>query len=121
LPWLLRLLLAGCAAALILPPWLRTICGRGPRAVRSVVWELDGSWTLTLVGGLTERGCRLGPGSAVAGPLVWLDLRGRNRHRLVLDRLVQEPSAFAALRRRLQVSRQAAATRRPEPDSPALR
>jgi hypothetical protein len=104
--WLgLRLLLCAVAIGLILPVALRVLCCRGRAVVRRVVWERDGTWTVTLSSGVVERDCRLHGASAVAGPWLWLRLRGRGCHDAMLDRRHQEPVAFAALRRRLQVQR----------------
>jgi hypothetical protein len=108
LPLWLRLLAVACALVLIVPVVLRTIGLRGPSAVRRLVWEADGSWTLTLAGGVVERGCRITHASAAAGPWLWLGLRGRCLHPVVLDRRCQDPQAFAALRRRLYLQRHGA-------------
>lgn len=116
LPVHLRVMASLALLALMLPPWRRVLCGQGPRAVRHLRWEPDGSWVLTLAGGVVERGCRLESTSATAGPWIWLTLRGRVLHHVVLDRRSQGAAAFAALRRRLLAQRRSAprATGRPQ-------
>jgi hypothetical protein len=108
LPLWLRLLASAGALVLIVPAALRTLALRGTSAVRRVVWEADGGFTLTLADGVVERGCLLTHASAAAGPWLWLGLRGRRLHRVVLDRRCQDPAAFAALRRRLHLQRHGA-------------
>jgi hypothetical protein len=87
--------LAGLAAV------RRDYLRQGPRAACSLCWDGEGAFTLELRSGEIAP-VRLGHGSLVAGPWLWLVLQGRRRHPVFIDRGSLEPAAAAALLRLLR-------------------
>ena len=77
---------------------------RAPWSIRTVLWQSDGAWLLTLVSG-AEVEARLSPATFVSLPLVVLNFRaGRlRRHALPLFADALDPEQLRRLRQRLRI------------------
>lgn len=77
---------------------------RAPWSIRSVLWQSDGSWRISLVSG-QELEAALSPSTFVSLPLIILNLRlGRMRHRaLALSSDALDPEQLRRLRQRLRI------------------
>ena len=77
---------------------------RAPWSIRSVLWQSDGSWSISLVSG-AEIDARLSPATFVSVPLVVLNLcRGRwRRWGLPLFADALDPEQLRRLRQRLRI------------------
>lgn len=98
--WLLLLLVLLSAARAIYDQVLM----RAPWSIRSVCWQSDGSWTLSLVSG-EERPVQLSPATFVSQSLLVLNFRagrfGRRALPLFTDSV--DPELMRRLRQRLTI------------------
>lgn len=103
LPGAWRLLVLAVAASLAYQLTVEVL-RRAPWSIRSVLWQSDGTWRITLSSG-QELEATLSPSTFVSVPLIVLNLRlGRLRHRslpLFLDALDTEQ--LRRLRQRLRI------------------
>jgi toxin CptA len=103
LPGAGRLLVLPVAASLAYQLTVQVL-RRAPWSIRSVLWQSDGTWRITLASG-RELEATLSPSTFVSVPLIVLNLRlGRLRHRsLPLFSDVLDSGQLRRLRQRLRI------------------
>ena len=103
LPGAWRLPVLAVGASLVYQLYVQVL-RRAPWSIRSVLWQPDGIWRITLVSG-REREATLSPSTFVSVPLVVLNLRVRPmRYRaLALFSDALDPDQHRRLRQRLRI------------------